>query len=124
MLDAVLFTGREYTAGPEKIWEKVEAACPYPVIVKPVNLGSSVGISRAGDREELKAAVDEALSYSGRILVERAVPHLREINCAVLGDYDTAEASVRGAVERGGHPQLSGQVYAGRRLQGRQDRRP
>lgn len=94
VLDAVLFTGREYTAGPEKIWEKVEAACPYPVIVKPVNLGSSVGISRAGDREELKAAVDEALSYSGRILVERAVPHLREINCAVLGDYDTAEASV------------------------------
>ncbi len=94
VLEAVQFTGREYTADPESLVNRVEAACAYPVIVKPVNLGSSVGISRAADREALKAAVDEALSYSGRILVERAVPNLREINCAVLGDYDTAEASV------------------------------
>ncbi|MCI8554806.1 MAG: D-alanine--D-alanine ligase [Clostridiales bacterium] len=94
VLDAVSFTGREYALYPDAALERAERVGPYPLIVKPVNLGSSVGVSRAGDRPELEQAIDEALRYSGRVLVERAVPHLREINCAVLGDYETAEASV------------------------------
>lgn len=94
VLEAVTFTGREYALYPEAVVERVEKLCAYPVIVKPVNLGSSVGISRAADRPALEQAVDTALGYAGRVLVERAVPHLREINCAVLGDYETAEASV------------------------------
>ena len=61
--------------------------------VKPVNLGSSVGISKAKDRASLRDAMDLAASFSPRILVERAVEHLREINCAVLGDYESARPS-------------------------------
>ena len=66
----------------------------YPVIVKPVNLGSSVGISKAADREALGRALDLALSFSAQVLIEQAVSPLREINCAVLGDRDAARASV------------------------------
>ncbi|MDR0283930.1 MAG: D-alanine--D-alanine ligase [Propionibacteriaceae bacterium] len=72
---------------------RVEAAYPYPVIVKPSNLGSSVGISKAGDADELRAAADLAFTFARYILVEPAVTNLREINCAVLGDADAAEAS-------------------------------
>lgn len=90
VLDAVQFTGREYALDSEKITAQVEQSIGYPVIVKPVNLGSSVGINKADDREKLTAALDEAFSYASRVLAERAVPNLREINCAVLGDRDEA----------------------------------
>ena len=90
VLDAVQFTGREYALDSEKVTAQVEQAIGYPVIVKPVNLGSSVGISKADDRAKLTVALDEAFSYASRVLAERAVPHLREINCAVLGDRDEA----------------------------------
>ncbi len=71
----------------------IETAFGYPVIVKPVNLGSSVGIRKAGDRAELAEALDLAFRFAGRVLLEPAVVHLREINCAVLGDIYEAEAS-------------------------------
>lgn len=90
VLDAVQFTGREYALDSEKITAQVEQSIGYPVIVKPVNLGSSVGINKADDHEKLTAALDEAFSYASRVLAERAVPNLREINCAVLGDRDEA----------------------------------
>jgi D-alanine-D-alanine ligase len=63
----------------------VESQLPYPVFVKPANLGSSVGISRAGGREELAAALRHAAEYDRKILVERAIVG-RELECAVLGD--------------------------------------
>lgn len=66
----------------------------YPMIVKPANLGSSVGIKKAGDRDELSAAIEYALQFSGKLLIERAIINLREINCSVLGDAEKAEASV------------------------------
>ena len=77
----------------EEILDETEAKFGYPVIVKPVNLGSSVGISRAADRDALRDAVREAFTYSGRLIIEPAVQHLKEINCSVLGDCDGAEAS-------------------------------
>ena len=52
---------------------KIESAFSYPVIVKPVNLGSSVGISKAADRASLERALDTALGFSARVLVEPAV---------------------------------------------------
>ncbi|MBP3388595.1 MAG: D-alanine--D-alanine ligase, partial [Clostridia bacterium] len=73
VLDAVQFTGREYALDSEKITAQVEQSIGYPVIVKPVNLGSSVGINKADDREKLTAALDEAFSYASRVLAERAV---------------------------------------------------
>lgn len=93
VLEALSFSGREYAVDGQQVLEKIEEKIGYPVIVKPVNLGSSVGISKAKDRASLVDALDLAVSFSGRVLVERAVPHLREINCAVLGDEENARAS-------------------------------
>ena len=73
------------------------AALGYPMFVKPANLGSSVGISKAKDDASLETAMDLARSFDRRIIVEAAVPDAREIECAVLGN-DTPEASVPGEV--------------------------
>ncbi len=73
--------------------EAVEGRIPYPVIVKPVNLGSSVGISKADNREALETSLKDAFSYADVVLVERAVTQLREINCSVVGDTTKADAS-------------------------------
>lgn len=66
----------------------------FPVIVKPANLGSSVGISKAADENELEEAISLASNFSNRIVIEQMVVNLREINCAVLGDYEKTEVSV------------------------------
>ncbi len=94
VLPAVEVTGQEYAAAAEAVLDRVEKELGYPVVVKPVNLGSSVGISKAGDRSALERSLDLAAQFSARILIEHAVPNLREINCSVLGDMYEAEASV------------------------------
>lgn len=76
------------------IIEKIENKIGYPVIVKPANLGSSVGIKKAKDRAALKDALDFGFEFSPKVLVERAVMSLREINCSVLGDVYETRASV------------------------------
>ncbi|MBQ9956911.1 MAG: D-alanine--D-alanine ligase [Ruminococcus sp.] len=78
----------------EKCLDEVEAKFSYPVIVKPINLGSSVGISKAKDRASLEKSIEEAFEFADRILVEPAVVKLKEINCSVVGDSESAEASV------------------------------
>jgi len=65
--------------------DRIEKAIPYPVFVKPANLGSSIGISRADDRNALENALDVAASYDRRILVERGFSKLCEVNCSALG---------------------------------------
>lgn len=77
----------------EKLLDRIEGRFPYPVIVKPINLGSSVGISKADHREDLEEALGLAFNFSQKVLVEPAIQHLKEINCAVLGDELEAEAS-------------------------------
>ena len=93
VLEARQYTGKQYAVDNDAVLDDIESAIGYPVIVKPVNLGSSVGISKAKNRAELVDAMDLAVSFSARVLVERAVPNLREINCSVLGDYETARPS-------------------------------
>ncbi len=93
VLPALRFSAGEYE-NPDEIVRRVEAEIGYPVIVKPVNLGSSVGIAKANDRDALLAALDTAFTFANAVLLEHAVTKLREINCAVLGDEDGAEASV------------------------------
>ena len=93
VLDCVTLYGKEYESGEQAACDKVEKKIPYPVIVKPVNLGSSVGIKVAKDREELWEALEYAFTFGTKVLVERAIMNLREINCAVLGDYEEAQAS-------------------------------
>lgn len=78
----------------EECADKVEAKFGYPVIVKPINLGSSVGISKASDRDGLIKSMENAFDFSDRILVEPTVVQLKEINCSVVGDSESAEASV------------------------------
>lgn len=91
-------TGR-YGEESEAIAARAEAAFAYPHFVKPANLGSSVGISKAWNREELLAAIGDALRYDTSILVERAVD-AQEIECAVLGN-DVIEASIPGEIVPG-----------------------
>lgn len=92
VLPAKLYTLSDYE-DMEKLMDSVESALGYPVIVKPVNLGSSVGISVAKNRAELASSVDDAFRYATKVLVEHAITKLREINCSVLGDENDAIAS-------------------------------
>ena len=91
VLDCLRFNRRNIKR--EACIEAVEKKIPYPVIVKPVNLGSSIGISKADDRNELYSSLETAFSYASKVLIERAVQNLKEINCSVRGDYENADAS-------------------------------
>ncbi len=94
VVDYVWFTDREWLASKELIIEKIETKLGYPVIVKPANLGSSVGIGKASNREELVSRIDNAEKFSQRIIVEHMIEQLKEINCSVLGDADEHQSSV------------------------------
>lgn len=94
VVDYIWFTDREWLSGREEIDSKIEKELGYPVIVKPANLGSSVGISKASDRKSLDAAIESAIKFSSRIIVEHMVKDMMEINCSVLGDADHRESSV------------------------------
>ncbi len=87
------FSARQWQEYREAICEKIEETLGYPVIVKPADLGSSIGISRADDREAMVDALDLAATFTRRLLVEKCIVKLREINCSVLGDCDSAQAS-------------------------------
>ena len=76
----------DYERDPEGVMNQLEQEIGYPMIVKPYNLGSSIGISKGRDRAALKKALEKAFLYAEAVLVEYAILHLKEINCAVLGD--------------------------------------
>lgn len=86
-------TRRAWENDPNKTISAIEQSLGYPVFVKPANLGSSIGISQAKDRDELSQALEVAAHYDYRLLIEAAVPNAIEINCAVLG-FQEAQASV------------------------------
>jgi len=81
----------------EKILDELESALPYPLFVKPANLGSSVGISKVRDRAELSRAIGLACRYDRKVLVEEGVHEARELEVSVLGN-DAPRASVVGEV--------------------------
>ncbi|MGB6157727.1 MAG: D-alanine--D-alanine ligase family protein, partial [Acidobacteriaceae bacterium] len=96
----VTFLRGEWEKSPKKIRARVEAALRYPVFVKPANLGSSVGISKAHDAKELGPAIEMAAQFDRKIVVEQGVGgrgKARELEVAVLGN-DEPEASVVGEV--------------------------
>jgi len=88
---------REWQRSSETVAASLESALGYPMFVKPANLGSSVGISKAKDRSGLTNAMELAGEFDRKIIVEQAVPDAREIECAVLGN-DEPDASVPGEV--------------------------
>ena len=94
VVDYTWFTDREWSAKRDDIISSIESRQGYPVIVKPANLGSSVGIGRARNREQLIGRINDAGRYSARLIVEHMVDDLQEINCSVLGDCDEYQASV------------------------------
>lgn len=94
VLDCVRFTAREYLIDSTEITDKIKTEVSFPLIVKPVNLGSSVGITKVKTEAELDSAIRLAAGFADKILAERAVENLREINCSVLGDTDECTASV------------------------------
>ncbi len=88
------FTDKQWFGQREQLIGRIESELGYPVIVKPSNLGSSVGIGRAMNREQLIDRIDDAERYSSRIIVEHMVEQLQEINCSVLGNADEYQTSV------------------------------
>jgi D-alanine-D-alanine ligase len=95
------FLRSEWESASKKIKKRIEGKLKYPMFVKPANLGSSVGISKAHNSEELGPAIDEAAKFDRKIVIEEGVGgknnKAREIECAVLGN-DKPEASVAGEI--------------------------
>jgi len=91
----------EWESSPKKVQKQVDSKLKYPVFVKPANLGSSVGISKARERKELAPAIDEAAKFDRKIVIEEGVGgkknKAREIECSVLGN-DKPLASVPGEI--------------------------
>src|ERR1700680_5076026 len=91
----------EWESEPKKVQKLVESKLKYPVFVKPANLGSSVGISKARNRKELGPAIEEAAKFDRKIVIEQGVGgkknKAREIECSVLGN-DEPQASVPGEI--------------------------
>lgn len=93
----IAFLFQQYTSKPKTHIASIERKLRYPMFVKPPNLGSSVGISKAHNRKELTEAIELAGQYDRKILVEQGVKNAREIECSVLGN-DIPVASIPGEV--------------------------
>lgn len=94
--DYVVINAHEYAENKDALLEKIEKKLGYAVFIKPSNSGSSVGITKAHNKEELILGIEEALKYDRKILVEQAI-NAREIEVAVLGN-DYPEAAIPGEI--------------------------
>ena len=92
---------KEWQKNKEKILSLIQNGFEYPLFVKPTNLGSSVGITKVHKKKELEKAIDLASSYDRKILIEKGLEEVREIECGVLGN-DEPRASVVGEVKPAG----------------------
>ncbi len=88
----IWFFDSEYKENSEEIINKIKKL-KLPVMVKPAKLGSSVGISKVSKIEDINDAIEEAMQYDEKIVVEEAVENLIEINCSVLGNYEYQQTS-------------------------------
>lgn len=93
VLDCIRINDFEYINDNEKVINQVIEKFEFPIIVKPINLGSSVGIKIAKNKEELIEAIEYAFNFAKQILIEKAISNLKEINCSVLGDISECQAS-------------------------------
>jgi D-alanine-D-alanine ligase len=91
------FLSSECREFPGKVVARAEKSLRYPMFVKPANTGSSVGISKAHDRKELKAGIHDAAQFDRKIVIEQGLNGVREIECSVLGN-DRPVASVLGEI--------------------------
>jgi len=93
IVDYIWFYRSSFEADKDKIIEEAENI-GYPLIVKPANLGSSVGINKAKNYDELLFAIEVAMSYDRKIIIEKCLENVREINCAVIGYENELETSL------------------------------
>ena len=93
----VVVLRRDWDRDRDDVTARVQRTLGYPVFVKPANLGSSVGISKAKTDSNLAEAMALALQFDRKVVIEAAVPNAREIECAVLGN-DDPQASVPGEI--------------------------
>ncbi len=96
-VDYTYTTKLKFSKDMENEIKNIENALQYPIFVKPANLGSSVGISKANNKDELVKGIEEALKYDSRIVLEQGID-AREIEVSVLGN-DEVEASIAGEVK-------------------------
>ena len=93
VVDYIWFYDNDYLNNKEKYLKEIKKM-GYPVVVKPASLGSSVGINFIKDENNIENAINEAISYDKKIIVEKGIENLIEVNCSVVGDYETQEASI------------------------------
>jgi D-alanine-D-alanine ligase len=94
VIEHLLLQRSQWSAAREEIVRSAVSRFGYPVFVKPCSLGSSIGVSRAADDTELADAVDLALIYDARCLIEPAQQDAVDVNCSVLGHGDQLQVSV------------------------------
>ena len=100
LLNWEVFTRYQWESDPDTVLSLIEERLGYPCFVKPANLGSSVGINKATNREELVKALNEAAEFDRRLVVEQAANKPREIECSVLGNEQPI-ASIPGEIVPG-----------------------
>ncbi len=85
IIDYLVSRRRQWEQSPETVISAVEQRLGYPCIVKPGNMGSSIGISKASDRQTLKHAITTAAQYDNKVIIERCL-NIRELSCGILGN--------------------------------------
>lgn len=95
VVDYIWFYDYEYKNDEEKVLKEIKKL-GYPVIVKPARLGSSVGIDVAKNEKEISEVIEEAIKYDEKIIVEKMVQNLKEVDCAVVGNNEEMECSLIG----------------------------
>ena len=94
VIDAVSFSREEWQLGEAKLLEDIALHLSFPVFVKPATLGSSIGIAKAKDEKSLREAIQVALNFDRRVLIEKSAEGCIEVNCAVMGYGFDVRASV------------------------------
>jgi D-alanine-D-alanine ligase len=98
VVDTLVILRREIEQDMEVVIRRAEELSKYPLFTKPANLGSSVGVTKCNNRSDLQEGLFEAAAYDRRVLIQRGVKNVREIEVSVLGNEDP-QASVPGEVE-------------------------
>lgn len=93
VLPSCWYLRKTFEDAPETVLDGIEKALSYPVFVKPSMLGSSIGVSKAKTREELKVALELAFEFDRKVLIEKGLDNPLELNCSVLGYGDEAQSS-------------------------------
>ena len=94
MVEHIWFFSKSWYTDPNPIRQEIRSRIAYPLIVKPANLGSSIGVAVVASEDALDEAIAMTTSFADRVIVEKLVPNVLEINCSVIGDQDEVTSSV------------------------------